>query len=149
MLSIQWGVEYQIDPTAEQQALARQLLASPDIDLIVGHHTHVVQPIERIGSEYVIYGLGNLLSNQSPESCSTCPAGTQDGVVLVIDVERDDSGTLAVMAIDVIPTWVDRTNGHVIRVVDPPSPAIETSVAQASAARTMSALDALGGLPDS
>ncbi len=147
VLSIQWGVEYQTEPTAEQQALARQLLGSVDIDLIVGHHAHVIQPIERIGSEYVIYGLGNLLSNQSPESCSTCPAGTQDGVVLIVDVARAESGTLAVQGIEATPTWVDRTNGHVIRVVDPASPAIESSVAEASAARTIAALGSLGGLP--
>src|SRR5690606_22352897 len=49
ILSIQWGAEYQVAPTDEQRALAHTLLASPDIDLIIGSHVHVVQPIEKIG----------------------------------------------------------------------------------------------------
>lgn len=148
VVSVQWGVEYQADPTPEQQSVARQLLASPDIDLIVGHHAHVIQPIERIGSEYVIYGLGNLLSNQSPESCSTCPAATQDGVVLLVHVGRDPSGALLVDHLEAVPTWVDRTQGHVIRVVDPPSPAIDAAVAAASRDRTIGELDAFGALDE-
>jgi len=41
-----------------------------DVDLLVGHHAHVVQPVERIGDEVVVYGLGNLLSNQSAACCT-------------------------------------------------------------------------------
>jgi len=51
-----WGQENQTAPTALQRSQAAALLASPDVDLIIGDHVHVVQPIERIGSKYVIYG---------------------------------------------------------------------------------------------
>src|SRR6266511_3951852 len=64
-VSLHWGTQYQVAPTAEQRALARTLLASPDIDLLIGSHAHVVQPVERIGDKYVLYGLGNFLSNES------------------------------------------------------------------------------------
>jgi poly-gamma-glutamate synthesis protein (capsule biosynthesis protein) len=40
--------EYDHDPTPAQVRLVTALLASPDIDLVLGHHAHVVQPIERI-----------------------------------------------------------------------------------------------------
>ena len=46
-----WGTEYQNAPNGDQQDLAHQLLASPDIDLIIGHHVHVVQPFEKIGKK--------------------------------------------------------------------------------------------------
>jgi len=63
--SLHWGVEYQHDPTAEQRSQAKKLLASDDIDLIVGHHAHVVQPFEKIGGKWVAYGLGNSVARHS------------------------------------------------------------------------------------
>ncbi len=57
--SLHWGDEYQHQPSAEQTTLARRLLGTKAIDLIVGHHAHVVQPMERINGEWVAYGLGN------------------------------------------------------------------------------------------
>jgi poly-gamma-glutamate synthesis protein (capsule biosynthesis protein) len=60
IVSMQWGDEYQNEPNADQLDLAPELLASPDVDLIVGHHVHVVQPIEKIGNKWVAYGIGNL-----------------------------------------------------------------------------------------
>ena len=58
VLSVQWGNEYQHAATADQKALARQLLADPALDLIIGTHVHVVQPFEKIGNKWVAYGLG-------------------------------------------------------------------------------------------
>jgi poly-gamma-glutamate capsule biosynthesis protein CapA/YwtB (metallophosphatase superfamily) len=63
--SLHWGIEYQHDPTAEQRSQAKKLLASADIDLIVGHHAHVVQPFEQIGGKWVAYGLGNSVARHS------------------------------------------------------------------------------------
>ena len=63
--SLHWGVEYQHDPTAEQRSQAKKLLASDDLDLIVGHHAHVVQPFEKIGDKWVAYGLGNSIARHS------------------------------------------------------------------------------------
>ena len=63
--SLHWGVEYQHDPTAEQRSQAKKLLGSDDIDLIVGHHAHVVQPFEKVGDKWVAYGLGNSVARHS------------------------------------------------------------------------------------
>lgn len=63
--SLHWGIEYQHDATAEQRSQAKKLLASDDIDLIVGHHAHVVQPFEKIGDKWVAYGLGNSVARHS------------------------------------------------------------------------------------
>ena len=43
---------------AGQTALAKQLLASPDLDLILGCHEHVVQPIAKVDGKWVVYGMG-------------------------------------------------------------------------------------------
>ncbi len=63
VVSMHWGVELMADPTPEQDALAQQLLGAPEIDLILGHHAHVVQPLERIGDKWVAYGMGNLIAS--------------------------------------------------------------------------------------
>jgi poly-gamma-glutamate synthesis protein (capsule biosynthesis protein) len=84
VVSMHWGTEYRVEPTAEQQSQARQLLASPDIDLILGDHVHVQQPVRRIGDKYVVYGLGNLLSRQS--AARGLPPQTQDGSLISVRV---------------------------------------------------------------
>ena len=109
VLSMHWGTEYITEPNTQQTELGSRLIASPDIDLILGHHAHVVQPIDKIGDEYIIYGMGNFISNQSPESCSRCPRGTQDGVIIHLVVSEDaTTGDWAVSDIHHTPTWVDR-----------------------------------------
>src|SRR5699024_2898295 len=63
VVSMHWGSEYWTDPTDQQRELAAQLLESDAVDLILGTHVHVIQPCEKINGKYVIYGLGNFLSN--------------------------------------------------------------------------------------
>jgi poly-gamma-glutamate capsule biosynthesis protein CapA/YwtB (metallophosphatase superfamily) len=67
VVALHWGDEYDHAPNGQQQALAPRLIGSPDIDLLLGHHAHVVQPIEAIGDEWVVYGMGNLVSNQGSQ----------------------------------------------------------------------------------
>jgi poly-gamma-glutamate synthesis protein (capsule biosynthesis protein) len=62
VLSLHWGTEYDHLATPAQRALAHKLLASPDVDLILGDHAHVVQPMQKIGDKWVIYCMGNLVA---------------------------------------------------------------------------------------
>ncbi|MDU1779839.1 MAG: CapA family protein, partial [Propionibacterium sp.] len=55
------GEEYQQEPTKEQIQLATRLTASPDVDMVYCHHSHVVQPWAKVNGKLVIYGLGNLV----------------------------------------------------------------------------------------
>jgi poly-gamma-glutamate synthesis protein (capsule biosynthesis protein) len=67
VVALHWGDEYNHDPNGQQLALAPRLIRSPDIDLLLGHHAHVVQPIEATGDEWIVYGMGNLVSNQGSQ----------------------------------------------------------------------------------
>lgn len=103
IVSLHWGNEYQVRPTAAQIALAERLLGSEDVDLILGTHVHVVQPIARVNGEVVVYGMGNELSNMMEGCCGH--AGTQDGVMVHFTV-REIGGTFAVTGTQYTPTWV-------------------------------------------
>lgn len=63
MVSMHWGVEYTHTPTAEQKEIAK-LLADLGVDIVIGHHPHVIQPVEWIDNTIVYYSLGNLISAQ-------------------------------------------------------------------------------------
>lgn len=63
MVSMHWGTEYTHVPTEEQRRQAKYL-ASLGVDVIIGHHPHVIQPIEFIDNTLVIYSLGNFISAQ-------------------------------------------------------------------------------------
>lgn len=108
VVSMHWGTEYQVAPTAEQQQLAAQLLASPDIDLILGDHVHVVQPIAKVstpqGPKYVVYGLGNFISNQSP--AANLAPDTQDGIIVRATVTKKN-GRWSVTKLTYTPTYVE------------------------------------------
>lgn len=60
IVSIHWGQELRKEPTLAQRDLARALVAA-GANIVVGHHSHVVQPMERVGDGIVFYSLGNLL----------------------------------------------------------------------------------------
>jgi poly-gamma-glutamate synthesis protein (capsule biosynthesis protein) len=68
-VSIHWGNEYQAAPSTHQRTLAAKL-ANAGASVIIGHHPHVIQPMEVIkGGEnktptLVFYSLGNALFDQ-------------------------------------------------------------------------------------
>ena len=111
ILSIQWGNEYVTDPTANQLELADTFTASADIDMIVGNHAHVIQPIDTVNGKLVVYGLGNFLSNQSGECC---PARSQDGVMIEIVITGTDVDGYSVTEVAAVPTWVDRSSYTIV-----------------------------------
>ena len=62
---LHWGTEFQTQPSMSQRRLARSL-ADAGADAIVGHHPHVLQPIDTLGHTLVCYSLGNFVFDQRP-----------------------------------------------------------------------------------
>ena len=60
---VHWGDEYELVHNAKQRDLAEKLIAA-GVDLIIGHHPHVVQDIEVIDGVPVLYSLGNFIFDQ-------------------------------------------------------------------------------------
>ncbi len=116
VVSLHWGIEHQYRPTGRQVSLGAVLLESVDVDLVVGHHAHVLQPVIQIDGEYLMYGLGNALSNQEPGCCGEV---AQEAALMLVRVEPGADGWSAT-GLAYVPTWVDRHRGHVILpTVDP------------------------------
>jgi hypothetical protein len=137
---LHWGEENQAAPSPSQRDLARRLLAAPEVDLILGHHVHVVQPIEQVGGKWVAYGMGNSLSNQTPACCA---AGSQDGVLVQVTIGRD-RGEPRVRAVRYVPTWVEHPSFRVRPVLaalaDRSLPAAARQTLEASRDRTSRAV---------
>jgi hypothetical protein len=137
---LHWGQEYQSTPTPSQREVAKRLLGSPEVDLILGHHVHVVQPIERVAGKWVAYGMGNSLSNQTP---SCCAAGSQDGVLVKVTV-GEHASRLRVREVRYIPTWVEHPSFQIRPVLtglaDRSLPATTRRALQAARDRTTRAV---------
>jgi len=112
IVNLHWGAEYVASVTPQQRALARRLTRSPAIDAIVGQHVHVVQPIRRVRGKPVVFGEGNLISNQTP---SCCPAASQDGLIALIDFVVRPGHRARARRIRYLPTWVRHPDLTVMR----------------------------------
>lgn len=65
IVAMHWGTEYSLGVSSSQEYIANYL-SSLGVDLIIGSHPHVVEPVEYIndGKTFVIYSLGNFISAQ-------------------------------------------------------------------------------------
>jgi poly-gamma-glutamate synthesis protein (capsule biosynthesis protein) len=111
VVSLHWGVEHRTAPSAWQREVAAAVAATAEVDLIIGHHAHVVQPVERVGDVWVAFGLGNLLSNM-------VGGAEQDGVLLHVTFAEERPGGFVVESIEHLPTRVAVDDGH--RIVPAP-----------------------------
>lgn len=68
ILSVHWGAEHHNEPSVGQLRMAERLTAETGINLVIGHHAHVVQPIQKVNGTWVAYGLGNHVARHSSPS---------------------------------------------------------------------------------
>lgn len=138
VVSLHWGIEYQHEPSPQQQEWAEAIMASPDIDLIIGHHAHVVQPITKVNDKFVVWGLGNQLSGQTQMP-------RRDGLTVRVHAAPDPTHRWHVTGIDAIPTFVDIPSYRVLPVVETLAAGTETpavaGLLRASYARTAAVID--------
>ena len=127
IVNIHWGDENVARPSGFQLALASRLTRSPDITAIVGQHVHIVQPIRIINGKLVVFGEGNLISN---ETSACCPGASQDGMIVLLTITVDSHGA-RVTLVRYVPIWVR----HPDFVVLPAGAAWRTDPADAAALR--------------
>ena len=111
-------VEYRHEPISSQNEWLEATLPSEYVDLIIGHHAHVVQPVDKVGDEWVVFWLGNFLSNQSA-NCRV--AASQDGMI-AIELSENDAGEIEAVGVHYIPTWVDQATATSSGWPTPPAP---------------------------
>src|SRR5699024_6410050 len=87
-----WGIEYADEPNETQVEFA-EMLAEEGVHIIFGSHPHVIQKSDFIKSEkfdtFVIYSLGNFISNQRRETLGEDRHQTEDGVIVQLEVEKN------------------------------------------------------------
>jgi poly-gamma-glutamate synthesis protein (capsule biosynthesis protein) len=131
VVSLHWGDEYQSQPREDDVAFAHRL-ADAGALVIIGHHPHVLQPIElhrrTDGSTAVIaYSLGNFISNQSRQYVfGVTPdkqALTRDGAFLRVELARRDYGRgvfrVEVAGADWLPLWTENDTAEIDPRRDP------------------------------
>ncbi|MDR1731352.1 MAG: CapA family protein [Synergistaceae bacterium] len=100
-----WGEEYRYVPTRSQREIAA-LCVENGVDLVIGTHPHVLQPIEIVSSggkrHLVVWSLGNFVSYQR-----TLPR--ERSCVLAVDFEKLQDGGLVLSRVSVAPTRVSVT----------------------------------------
>lgn len=101
VVSCHWGVEKQHDPNNQQLTVAKKLLDSPDVDLIIGHHAHVVQPMEKINNKWVAYGVGNLIARHD----FPIPAN-KEGILPRFTLTETAPGHFETMKVEAVPVWL-------------------------------------------
>lgn len=72
IVSFHWGAEKDYAPNANQQKMGK-LAIDAGADLVVGHHSHRINPIEEYKGKYIVYSLGNFCfsGNKNPSDMSS------------------------------------------------------------------------------
>jgi poly-gamma-glutamate capsule biosynthesis protein CapA/YwtB (metallophosphatase superfamily) len=110
IVNLHWGTEFSHAISPAQAALADRLSRSRAITAIVGQHVHVVQPIRWLHGKPVVFGEGNLVSNQT---AACCPPESQDGLIALIDfVAR--GGHVKANRVRYVPVWVHHPDYRVL-----------------------------------
>ncbi len=103
ILSIHYGIEGRVRTDARQLKDWRGLAARQDgIDLIVGHHAHVVRGVEMHGKSLIFYGLGNFLHHGTANMTRNAICRNY-GLFARVHLVEADTGELEIKAVEAIP----------------------------------------------
>lgn len=130
-----WGDEYVLSPNSWQKKIS-QKLCDMGVDVIVGGHPHVVEPVSLITSTdgesktVCIYSVGNFVSNQRREVMGRYNTGhTEDGAIFEMTFSKYSDGSVYFESVGVTPTWVHlyKENGKQVHSVVPLSDNMDAS----------------------
>lgn len=125
ILYIHWGKEYFTTENGTQKAIA-QKMCDLGIDVIIGGHPHVLQPVALLESTadpahktLCVYSLGNAVSNQMKNEDEAFASGhSEDGAMVSVSFEKLSDGTVRLARASLLPTWVNRHEGEGRRQYD-------------------------------
>jgi poly-gamma-glutamate synthesis protein (capsule biosynthesis protein) len=107
ILMLHWGLEYSPMPTPEQVALAHAA-CDRGVSVILGHHSHCIQGIERYNGAIIAYSLANLTDDgvdwQGPSRHYQAPLTEIDRESLLLRLHLRKDG---VEIVDTVPLWLD------------------------------------------
>lgn len=101
VVAVHWGIEYVLTPPAPVKKLA-DFLCNEDVDMVIGGHPHVIQPMEvrhnpTTGRDVLlVYSMGNLISNMRTRD-------TRGGAMVRATIGRDSTGTARFESAEYIP----------------------------------------------
>ena len=111
-----WGIEYQTTPNDEQEDLA-DFLFENGVDIILGNHPHVLQPMEKRSVTladgtaedcFVVYALGNFICDQNSEN-------TRNSIILNLDITKNPDGKISIDKVDYVPIYMYKNSNLNIR----------------------------------
>jgi len=157
IVSLHWGVEYEGQPRADDADLARRLVEAGAL-AVLGHHPHVLQPVELVPradgtTALVAYSLGNFVSNQSRRYVfGVTPdevGAPRDGALLRFALEKRDFGRGVVRTVlagaDYVPLWTENDTAELDPKREPARrPAIRVVAVDRALAAVRAELAALG-----
>ncbi len=106
-VSMHWGDEYKIKQNKTQERLA-DFLFENDVDIILGSHPHVLEPMEKrtislpdgtTKDGFVIYSLGNFISAQKQEN-------TRNTILLDLQITKNPEGKISIDKVEYTPLYV-------------------------------------------
>lgn len=112
-----WGQEYKRRPEANTVVLAKKLVAA-GVDVVLGSHPHMVQPVEYLTVEtadggtrtgLVAYSLGNFISNMVVQY-------TDSGIILDFTVREKQDGGFEIVDVGAVPVFCWR-QGNMIQAL--------------------------------
>lgn len=125
-----WGLEYHTEQNKRQEKVAR-FLVEQGADLILGGHPHVLQPYKIVTAQspdgqerqgFVIYSLGNFISNQHSSDSPRKDLATRTTVILDLELTRDPQGNTTLTDVRYTPYYMLQQNeqpvGQRLRLVD-------------------------------
>jgi len=89
IVAMHWGVEYTHTPTRYEKDMA-SFLAEHDVDIVIGTHPHVIQPVEWIDDTIVFYSLGNFISAQYQNQGTCSNYKCMVGLMSSLDITKTE-----------------------------------------------------------
>ena len=112
-VSMHWGIEYKTTPNNEQTDLANFLFEN-GVDIIIGNHPHVIQPMEKReitlsdGTKkdgFVVYSLGNFLADQTKTY-------TRDSAILNLNITKNPAGKITIDSAKYTPIYTYKNSSN-------------------------------------